>query len=66
MSDHTPFNSSPDLSEAPDECQFAGCSETPKRWVRYTSPREYVCFCEEHARRSEELADNASRNGRIT
>lgn len=66
MSGYTSFNTSPDQSEAPDECQFAGCTDAPQRWVRFTNPKEYICFCKDHARRSEELADNATRNGRIT
>ena len=34
--------------DAPDECQWNGCTKIPRRAVKFVSPPEYLCYCGEH------------------
>jgi len=49
MSEYDGFKERPSLSEAPDECRFNGCDVRPKYYVKFIKPKEYVCYCTDHA-----------------
>lgn len=49
MSEYTVFEDRPSLSDAPDECQYGECDDRPRYYVKFVSPREYVCYCDEHS-----------------
>ncbi len=39
----------PTRDEAPDECEYKTCTKMPNVALRYSNPREWVCYCDDHA-----------------
>lgn len=65
MADWTNFETKPSRSDAPAECQFRGCDTRPERWVRFKSPKEYVCYCAEHVEEALSRGSQRAKSGHI-
>jgi len=59
------FDERPDQSEAPNQCQYTGCDNPPTKVVRFRDPKEYICYCREHAREQKHERPGAKYKGRI-
>jgi len=43
------FEAKPGRNDAPDACQYRGCSGLPTHVVRFREPAEYLCYCSDHS-----------------
>jgi len=39
----------PNQADAPDSCEYSDCEKPPSMTVRFRNPKEYVCYCVDHA-----------------
>lgn len=37
----------------PENCAWGGCDKEPRKAVKYTSPKEWVCYCNKHAAKAD-------------
>lgn len=61
----TVYRTRPDRDAAPNRCQSVGCKKYPTKIVKYSNPKEYVCFCPEHAAEQIINADRAQHDLKI-
>jgi len=43
------FSEKPSRDDAPDECRHRGCDSYPEKAIRFRDPKEYLCYCWDHA-----------------
>jgi hypothetical protein len=61
-----PRTTMPDSEDAPDTCEWRDCEKPPTMWVRYVHPKEYLCFCRDHAKESQQRSDKSTRSSLIS
>ncbi len=45
----------PSADEAPALCEYEGCRRPPTHTVRFRKPKEYVCYCQDHAVQAKDM-----------
>lgn len=61
----TIYRSRPDRDAAPDACQSVGCGKYPTQIVKFSHPKEYVCFCNHHSAEQMINSDRAQQELKI-
>lgn len=65
MTAYTTFNSPPSRDDAPDECQYGGCTDRATHYVSFRMPKEYVCYCPSHTTEIREMCNYARASSEI-
>jgi hypothetical protein len=65
MREYTTYSSAPSRDEAPDNCQYGGCTSRPTHYVSFKNPKEYVCYCPEHTTEVRDICKYARASAEI-